>query len=263
MSEQNELIIEEKGPICTLILNRPEKRNLTTPSMLLQLDSALKKLTDEGRIRCVVIRGAGDKAFSSGYDISAIGDNDMMRDYQEDHPLTIAGKSIETFPYPVIAMINGHTFGAGLELAITCDIRICVEGAFLGMPPAKLGVIYTYSGIRKFLNTIGLAYTKELFLIGKPIDSERAEKIGLVNYIKPQDELEKFTYDLALEISENAPLSLKTMKFVINKWQTNQNLNVEDEDILRKMIFAVQSSHDYTEGQRAFAEKRKPKFKGN
>ncbi len=263
MSVEDELIIEEKGSICTLILNRPEKRNLTTPNMLLQIDSALKKLVDEGRVRCVVIRGAGDKAFSSGYDISAIGDNDMMRDYQGDHPLIIAGNSIENFPYPVIAMINGHAFGAGLELAVTCDIRICVEGAFLGMPPAKLGVIYTFSGIRKFLNAIGLAYTKELFLIGKPIDSQRAERIGLVNYTKPEDELELFTYDLASEISENAPLSMKTMKFIINKWQTNQKINAGDEETLRQMILAVQSSNDYKEGQKAFAEKRKPVFKGS
>jgi len=262
VSQSDELLIKEKESICTLILNRPEKRNLTTPNMLLQLDSVLNRLKDDGSVRCVVIRGAGEKAFSSGYDISAIGENDMMRDYEGNHPLIVASKSIENFPYPVIAMINGHAFGAGLELAVTCDVRICVDGAMLGMPPAKLGVIYTFSGIRKFLNLVGLGYAKELFLVGKAIDSTKAEKIGLVNYIKPREEIEDFTYGLANEIAENAPLSIKTMKFVINKWQQNQGLNKDEEETLKKMIKEVQSSGDYKEGQEAFAEKRKPIFKG-
>jgi len=263
VSQPDELLVEEKESICTLTLNRPEKRNLTTPKMLLQLDSALKMLEDEGRVKCVVIRGAGEKAFSSGYDISAIGENDMMRDYEGNHPLIIAARSIENFPYPVIAMMNGHAFGAGLELAVTCDMRICVKGAMLGMPPAKLGVIYTFSGIRKFLNLIGFGNTKELFLVGKAIDSTKAEKVGLVNYIKPREELEEFTYSLAKEIAENAPLSMKTMKFVINKWQQNQNLEDIDVHELKDLILKVQSSRDYKEGQKAFAEKRKPGFKGS
>jgi len=262
VSHAEELLIEEKQEITTLILNRPEKRNLTTPKMLLELDSALTRLKEEGKTRCVVIRGAGEKAFSSGYDITAIGENDMMRDYEGDHPLIIAGKSIENFPYPVIAMINGHAFGAGLELAVTCDIRICVNGAMLGMPPAKLGVIYTFSGITKFLNLIGLGYTKELFLVGKAIDAAKAEKIGLINYIKPREGIEEFTYVLAKEIAENAPLSMKTMKLMINKWQQNQKLDPAEEETVKKMIQEVQLSGDYKEGQKAFAEKRKPKFKG-
>ena len=262
MSQADDLLVEENGSICTLTLNRPDKRNLTTPNMLLQLDSALERLKEEGRVRCVVIRGAGKKAFSSGYDISAIGENDMMRDYQENHPLIIAGKSIENFPYPVIAMINGHAFGAGLELAITCDFRVCVENAKLGMPPAKLGVIYTYSGIRKFINLIGTGYTKEMFLVGDPFDASKAEKIGLVNIVKSSTEIEEYTYSLASKIEENAPLSMKTMKFIINKWQQSQNLRDNDENLLKEMILKVQSSSDYKEGQKAFAEKRKPVFTG-
>ncbi|MDA2918286.1 enoyl-CoA hydratase-related protein [Desulfobacterota bacterium AH_259_B03_O07] len=262
MARHGELLIEEKGSICTLVLNRPEKRNLTTPNMLLQLERVLKKLKEDETVRCVIIRGAGEKAFSSGYDISAIGENDMMRDYEGHHPLIIAAKSIENFPYPVIAMINGHAFGAGLELAVTCDMRISVDNAMLGMPPAKLGVIYTFSGIRKFLNLVGLGYTKELFLVGNAIDSIKAERIGLVNYIKPREEIEEFTYGLAIEMVKNAPLSMKTMKLMINKWQQNQNLNKEEEEKLKKLIIEVQSSGDYKEGQQAFAEKRKPKFKG-
>jgi enoyl-CoA hydratase/carnithine racemase len=264
LSEVRELITEEKDPICTITLNRPEKRNLLTPNMLLEISSELKRLKNEGKIRCVVIRGSGDKAFSSGYDISAIGKikDDMMRDYRDDHPLIIASRAIENFPYPVIAMINGHTFGGGLEVALTCDLRISVDNALFGMPPAKLGVIYTYTGIRKFLNIIGLGHTKELFLIGRNIDAKKAEQIGLVNYVVSKSELEEFTYKLASEICENAPLSMSTMKEMINAWQRNQPTNQNDEELIKKMILEVQESEDYKEGQRAFAEKRRPKFQG-
>lgn len=258
-----DLLVEEKNLVCTLTLNRPEKRNLVTPTMLLKIDEELKRLDHDRKVRCVVIRGAGDKAFSSGYDITAIGENDMMRDYEGEHPLTIAGNSIENFPYPVIAMINGHAFGAGLELAVSCDYRVCVEDARLGMPPAKLGVIYTYTGIRKFLNIIGIGYTKEMFLTGNPIDANKASSIGLVNEVKGRSEIEEYTYSLADDIASNAPLAMKTMKYTINKWQGNQKLSPADEETLKQMILEVQSSSDYKEGQRAFSEKRKPVFKGS
>ncbi|MGH7792713.1 MAG: enoyl-CoA hydratase-related protein, partial [Thermodesulfobacteriota bacterium] len=176
--------------------------------------------------------------------------------------LILASKAIENFPYPVIAMMNGHAFGGGLELALTCDLRIAVENALFGMPPAKLGVIYTYTGIRKFLNLIGLGYAKELFLTGRNIDAQRAEKIGLVNYVLPKSELEDFTYKLASEISQNAPISMSTMKQMMNSWQRNQLMSKSDEEQVKEMILKVQESEDYKEGQRAFAEKRKPKFKG-
>ena len=128
MPDKNELIVEEEGGVCRIVFNRPEKRNLLTPGMLLGLKSALERLKEEDRTRCVVIRGAGDKAFSSGYDISSIGKDDMVRNHSGDNPLPKALNSIENFPYPVIAMMNGHAFGAGLEIAATCDIRIAVEG---------------------------------------------------------------------------------------------------------------------------------------
>lgn len=264
MSDTHELIVEEKERICRITLNRPEKRNSFTPTMLLEIGSVLRMLKDEGKTRCVIISGVGDKVFSSGYDIPSIGKikNDMMRDYIADHPLTIVSKAIESFPYPVIAMINGSAFGGGLELAVTCDLRIAVDSAIFGMPPAKLGVIYAYSGIRKFLNLMGVGNVKELFLVGKSIDAKRAEEIGLVNYVLPQPDVEEFTYQLASEIAENAPLSMSTMKQMINSWQRNQLASSLDEETIKEMILQVEESEDYREGQRAFGEKRKPKFQG-
>lgn len=262
MTELKELIVEENGAVCTLTFNRPEKRNLLTPGILIQLSSELKRLEQENNVRCVVIRGSGEKAFSSGYDISAIGKNDMIENHEGKHPVSLAIKSIENFPYPIIAMINGHAFGAGLEIAVTSDIRISTNDCLFGMPPVKLGVVYTYTGVRRFLNLIGPGYTKEFFLIGSPINAERAERIGLVNFAMPKSELEEFTYKIADDISENAPLSLKAIKEMTNIWQRNQTVSTEDEELIKQLTMSVQESKDYKEGQRAFAEKRKPEFKG-
>lgn len=261
MPESKELIVEENGALCTLIFNRPEKRNRLNPDILTELHSELKRLEREEKVRCVVLRGAGDKAFSSGYDISAIGENDMIRHHEGDHPLGMALEAIESFPYPVIAMMNGHAFGAGLEIAVTCDIRISTGGCLFGMPPAKLGVVYSYSGMKKFLDLIGPGYTNELFLIGRPVSSERARDIGLVNFIVGREELEQFAYDMANEISENAPLSLKTLKLITRVLGKNEP-GAEDEILIKKMTLKVQNSQDYKEGQKAFNEKRKPEFKG-
>jgi len=261
VAELKELTIEEKERVCTLTLNRPEKRNLLTPAMLLELCTQLERLKDEDKVRCVVIRGSGEKAFSSGYDINAIGENDMIRHHEGDHPLGRALGTIESFPYPVVAMMNGHAFGAGLEVAVTCDLRVTVDDCLFGMPPAKLGVVYSYTGMRKFLDLIGPGYTKELFLVGRPISSERAREIGLVNFMVSREELEEFTYGIADEIAENAPLSLRALKEITNALRRGQ-ISPEDEKFIRQMTLEVQNSQDYKEGQKAFAEKRKPEFKG-
>ena len=248
--------------ICIISLNNPGKRNVLTVGMLIEITSLLKHLAEEDIIRCIIIKGEGDKAFSSGYDISAIKNDDMMREFGTGHPLEDCFNAIESFPYPVIAMINGHVFGAGLELAVTCDIRICADHVKIGMPPAKLGVVYSYSGTKKFLNLIGAANSRELFLTGNPIHADRAEKMGLVNHTVDSLKLYQFTMEMAEEISENAPLSLKTMKQLFNIWQRNQTICQEDEELIKSYFKDVQESDDYKEGQKAFKEKRKPLFKG-
>lgn len=262
MSESKEIIVKENGTVCTLILNRPEKRNLVTPTMLLELDAELKRLKNEDKVRCVILRGAGHRAFSSGYDITAIGKDDMIRNHEGNNPLPMAVQSIENFPYPVIAMINGHAFGAGLEIAAACDIRIAVDNCLFGMPPAKLGVVYSYSGVKRFLNLIGPGYTKELFLVGRSISSERAAAMGLVNFVVHPDKLEKFTRDMAEEITKNAPLSLKALKAMAGVWEKSLAVSKDDDELIKQLTLDVQNSEDYKEGQRAFAEKRKPVFKG-
>ncbi len=261
---EEQLLVHRQERICTLTINRPEKRNALSPDMLFQFADTLEQLKKEGQIRCLIIRGAGDKAFSAGYEIGKIPvrRSEDVPASEAKNPLQTALAAIPDFPYPVIAMINGPAFGAGCELAVTCDIRIAAEGIRMSMPPAKLGVVYHWRGLMNFIHVIGLANAKEMFFTGRAYDASRAKEMGLVNYVVPADQLERFTLQMAGEISENAPLSLAGMKTIFLKCQQAQKLSPEDErvtEFLRKQAF---SSEDLKEGQRAFAEKRKPVFRG-
>jgi enoyl-CoA hydratase/carnithine racemase len=161
-----------------------------------------------------------------------------------------------------VAMINGHCLGGGLELAITCDMRVCAAGAKLGMPPAKLGLIYGHTGLRKFLDTIGLARTKELFLTGRNVEAERAEEIGLVNEVVADDELEEAGVELAGAIAANAPLSMRGNKQAIEVLNANPVLTQAQEAELVELRESCFGSDDFREGIQAFAEKRKPRWTG-
>ncbi len=260
MTENKEILIETKGSICTITLNRPEKRNSLTPETLGLLTEEFLRLGKTTDIRCVVIRGSGDRAFCSGYDIAAISEEEIA--IENGHPLTEAMRAVKSYPLPVIAMINGHAFGAGLELAATCDLRICADDVKLAIPPVKLGVTYHYSGIRQFLNLVGPGFTRELFLTGNPVNAERALQKRLVDHVVKRDKLEEFTYGLAEGISENAPLSMISMKKMINIWEEGRPVSEENEELIRSLFAKVRKSSDSEEGKRAFLGKRKPIFKG-
>lgn len=257
------LLVQKEGNICTLTINRPEKRNSLNPEILLQLGDTLNSLKEEGEIRAVVIRGAGEQSFSSGYDISRIGTGGTQEETgPRRNPLEYGMGSILDYPYPVIAMIYGYAVGAGLELAVTCDLRLAADNARLGITPAKLGIVYNYTGVRKFVNLVGVAPTKELFYTGRLVDTQRAREMGLVDYVLPAQELASATYDLAREIAENAPLSVSGVKATLSKLLNYQTLSPEDEAELRELQTQAMRSEDLKEGQKAFMEKRKPKFKG-
>ena len=259
MAENKDILAETENSVCTLTLNRPEKRNSLTRETLELMRDEVRRLEKNPDVRCLVITGAGDRAFCSGYDIGAI----SGEEYDDDgHPLVEAMEAVKNHPLPVIAMINGHAFGAGLELAVACDIRICADDAKLAIPPAKLGVTYGREGIRKFLALAGPGLTRELFLTGNPIDAKRAEEKGLVNHAVKREDLAEFTYSLARGISENAPLSMISLKKTINILETGKSLSEEDEETVRSLARKVRESVDSEEGKRAFAEKRKPFFRG-
>ncbi len=261
----NELLTERKDHTATLILNRPEKRNSLSPDLLMEIHETLQGYAKDDTVRAVVIRGSGDTAFSSGYDIGAIptkGNRDSQDRARQPNVLTMALESVIHFPYPVIAMLNGYAFGAGCELAICCDIRIGAEDIRMGMPPAKLGVVYDPNGMQRFINTIGLSSTKEVFFTGRYFDAKAAKELGLVDHLLPRSELESFTYGLANEIAGNAPLSVKGTKRLLNMLASPARLSEEQQKEAQAIIAESFNSEDLKEAQKSFLEKRKPVFKG-
>jgi len=244
--------------VARLTISNPERRGALDHEVLDALASAARTLD----VRCLVIRGSGP-VFSAGYDIGDL----EGRQFEEAaerlvaHPFHEAIAALEEFRYPVLGQLNGHAIGGGLELALTCDIRIAARGVELGMPPAKLGLIYSHTGLRKFIANCGPANTAELFYLGRNVDAERAERMGLVNEVVEPEELDEHVRDLAAEIAANAPLSLAGNKQVI---RALRSLTLP-EDVERELIELREScfrSQDFREGVRAFAEKRKPVWRG-
>jgi enoyl-CoA hydratase/carnithine racemase len=214
--------------------------------------------------RCLLITGEG-KVFSAGYDIGNLPADEFAERAEElvAHPFTEAIEALEAYPFPVLAALNGHAIGGGLELALSCDLIVAAETALVGMPPAKLGLVYSHTGLRKFIDAIGVTRTRELFHVGRNIEVARAAEWGLVNEVVAADELAARGLALAAEIAANAPLSLRGNKRVIRELilaETALDPAVERELIeLREACF---HSQDFYEGVRSFAEKRKPEWQG-
>ena len=263
MDQHNQLLTEENDNILTLTLNRPEKRNALTPEMLVQLYQVLMMHASKDRIRVVVLRGAGDRAFSSGYDINAIPTGvspEVEKLLQKKSPFELAVESIVDFPYPVIAMLNGFAFGGACDLAVACDMRIAADHVQMGMVPARLGMVYFPEGLQRFVRTIGLPRTKEMFFTARRYDTNRLKEMGLVDYVLPRNELADFTYALAGEIAANAPLSLRGIKRILNLISATGRLDASQQTEARKLVRASLESADLKEGQAAFLSKRRPRF---
>jgi enoyl-CoA hydratase/carnithine racemase len=258
--EEDGLLVERQERICTLTLNRPEKRNALSPQLLYKIADTLARIKEENEVRCLVIRGAGDKAFSSGFDISSLRREQWLNKERTGNPIEAAAEAVVGFPYPVIAMINGYAYGAGLGLAVACDIRLAAADARFSIPVAKLGAIYEATGILGVVHAVGIAKAREIFFTGRVYDAAQAESMGLVNHVLPADQLLPFTLRMAREIADNAPLSLAGFKTIFNQWQ--YRLSPENEREINALQKNAFRSEDFLEGSQALREKRKPVFKG-
>jgi enoyl-CoA hydratase/carnithine racemase len=214
--------------------------------------------------RCLIVTGTPG-SFSAGYDIGDIPDDEFVQRAEQlvAHPFTAAIDALESFPFPTLAALSGPAIGGGLELAVACDLRIAAEDVRMGMPPARLGLVYSHTGLRRFIETVGAARTRELFLLGRYVDAGTALSWGLVNFAVPAVELPLAAVALAAEIAGHAPLALRGNKQVIAdllEHSATLPSEVEEELIARRReSFA---SLDMREGVRAFTEKRPPRWQG-
>lgn len=249
--------------VARIRISNPERRNALDHEILDGLAELLPQLDRGIETRCVMIVGA-PPAFSAGYDIASIPAASFEQDAEAlvAHPFHAAMEALAAHPWPTVAAINGHCLGGGLELAITCDLRICAAGAKLGMPPAKLGLVYGHTGLRKFLDTVGLPRTKELFLTGRNFAATRAEEIGLVHEVVDDEALEDAAVELAASVAANAPLSMRGNKRAIETLNRNPVLSDAQERELVELREACFGSADLREGIVAFGEKRKPRWQG-
>jgi len=251
---------EDRGFVRVLTIDNQAKRNAFDYRSLAELEAACRKAAED-QVRCLVLRGAGDRAFSSGFDIGAM---DGPGGERPDLAVERAMEAVEAVPCPTVAFVNGAAFGAGCELAVTCDLRVARFGAQLGMPPAKLGVVYAAAGIRRFLALVGPAHAREMLFTGRPVDAEAARAMGLVDRVVEPDRAEAEALELAEEIAQNAPLAVQGMKRILRLLVAAHERGLTEEEreevvLLRGRAFA---SADLKEGRAAWAERRAPRFQG-
>jgi len=259
------LLIERNKNVCTLVLNRPEKKNSLSPELVETLLDRLDQLAADETVRAVVMRGYGNQAFCSGYDIRSLPtklSDDVHQKLKTLNPVETLFKTIVNFPFPVIAMINGVAFGAGCELSVCCDIRVGAEPIRMGMPPAKLGLAYPWTGLQRFIRVLGLQNTREIFYTGRTYEGKRLKELGLVDYLLPAEDLEAFTYQMAAEIAANAPLAVKGTKRILNLLLDSSRPSEHCRKEAESITEAAFLSDDLKEGRLAFLEKRRPMFKG-
>ncbi len=262
------LIDEPLEHVVRLTISNPAKRNALDHPILDAISAALAELAaPAARARCLLVTGAHEM-FSAGYDIGDIGeipeeDFEARAERLVAHPFTQAIDALAAFPYPTLAVLSGHTIGGGLELALSCDLRVAHDGVMLGMPPAKLGLVYSHTGLRRFIDTIGAARTRELFLLGRHIDAPTALTWGLVNRVAAAAELERVAGELAGELAGNAPLAQTGNKRVIAELlRAESELPAEVEAQLVELRHASFASQDLREGMRAFGERRPARWRG-
>ena len=252
------VLVTKEDDICTITMNRPERKNAMNPQVLHRLCEEFGSIGKDGRTRAVVLRGASEQAFSTGYDIASLRGEGSL----DTNRINAAFKAIEDCPVPVIAMIYGYCIAGGVGIAASCDLRIAADNAQLGMSFARLGVIFTTEGTVRFLRLVGASTARMMLYTGRLIDAREALRIGLVDRVTSAGQLPKVTYGLAREIADNAPLSVMGAKAAINKLLLYQEPGPEVQAeiaAIRKQVFG---SEDREEGHRAFREKRKGLYKG-
>ena len=255
----SELLTDIVPPIGRVTLNRPDKRNALNSAMWMDLTHLAVQLSQDDRLRVVLLMGAGQEAFSAGADIvemrQSLADPPKMQAMQQ--AVLDAQVAWERIPIPTIAMIRGACTGGGCGLALSCDLRIATPDAFFAIPPAKLGLAYSLADTKRLCDLVGPSRTKEILYTGRRIDATEALRLGVINQIVQPDKLESHTLARAAEIAGNAPNSVRAAKAVVSLISAGTDAETPASKRYYDESF---SSPEFLEGARAFMEKRSPKF---
>jgi len=258
----DKILARQEAGIGHLVFNNPERRNAVSLEMWEAVERLLDDYAADDAVRVVVISGAGEKAFVSGADISKFEDEranaGAVQRYDEVTSRVFA--KLTAHPKPTIAAITGSCVGGGVAIAICCDLRIAGEGARFGIPAAKLGLGYAFDGIRHLVELVGPAFAKEIFFTARLFSAAEAAGMGLVNRVLPDDQVDAYAEEYARAISANAPLTIAAVKTTVG--EILKDPDGRDLATCEAMKRACFESEDYTEGRRAFLEKRAPRFKG-
>jgi enoyl-CoA hydratase/carnithine racemase len=252
--------VERDGPIGRLVLDNPARRNAIGGEMWRAIPKAMAELDADPAIRCIVLRGEGTAAFAAGADISEF---EQRRSSEADVKayealVDAAHHSIENSPKPVIALIHGFCVGGGMAVALSCDLRYADASSRFAIPAARLGLGYGVPGTNRLVATVGHAAAREIMFSARRFSADEARAMGLVNRVLPDAELDDYVRKIALELAENAPLTIAASKSVINAVIAAKG----DYPEANRMVARCMKSEDYVEGRRAFMEKRSPAFKG-
>jgi enoyl-CoA hydratase/carnithine racemase len=258
----DKMLAEKRGRVGIMTFNNPERHNAVSLEMWDDADRILADFVQDSEVRVIVLTGAGGKSFVSGADISKFEDERATEAAVKRYNTAVERMygSIYELPKPTIAMIRGYCIGGGLGLAICCDVRICSDKSRFALPAAKLGLGYGHRGLKRFIDVLGPSVTKEIFYTARQYDADQALRMGMVNHVLPDTEVEPFVMDMADTISGNAPLTVAAVKHIAQQVVKDS----ADRDLARceEMVRACFASRDYIEGRRAFMEKRKPVFTG-
>ena len=259
----DKMIAEKSDGIGWMIFNNPERHNAVSLDMWEAVIDIIANFEHDEAVRVVVVRGVGEKSFVSGADVSKFDDERAARNAVQRYDAVTEGaySSLRASSKPTIAMIQGYCIGGGANLAVCCDLRICSDTAKFAIPAARLGLGYGYTRVRRLLDVVSPAFAKEIFFTARQFGAEDARIMGLVNRVLPQGELEAYVTDYARQIAANAPLTVSSIKRIVG--EALKDPMDRDLALCERLVRECFESEDYAEGRLAFAEKRKPSFKGS